>query len=159
MAGELEEEDDESEYGVRGSRRKTKSTRKARGAARSSAPRGSKKGGAGISISKPGARGKSANARGRKKATNEDDDEFINDGEEGVDAGDDLDHDDDDDDQEDDEVDKTDKKGGEETVFIDNLPNDEFEIRNMLKDVRKHIKKLERDFFEEEDSEKEEELK
>ena len=45
------------------------------------------------------------------------------------------------------------------TVFIDNLPNDEFEIRNMLKEVRKHIKQLEKQFFEEEDSEREEELK
>jgi hypothetical protein len=26
---------------------------------------------------------------------------------------------------------------GEETVFIDNLPNDEFAIRNMLKEVKK----------------------
>lgn len=47
----------------------------------------------------------------------------------------------------------------EETVFIDNLPNDEFEIRRMLKEVKKHIKTLEKCFFEEEDSEKEEELK
>jgi len=44
-------------------------------------------------------------------------------------------------------------------VFIDNLPNDEFEIRRMLKEVKKHIKTLEKQFFEEEDSEKEEELK
>ena len=48
---------------------------------------------------------------------------------------------------------------GDETVFIDNLPNDEFDIRRMLKDVRKHIKQLEKQFFEEEDSEKEDELK
>jgi hypothetical protein len=47
----------------------------------------------------------------------------------------------------------------DETVFIDNLPNDEFEIRRMLKEVKKHIKALEKQFFEEEDSEKEEELK
>lgn len=46
-----------------------------------------------------------------------------------------------------------------ETVFIDNLPNDEFDIRRMLKEVKKHIKALERQFFEEEDSEKEDELK
>jgi hypothetical protein len=44
----------------------------------------------------------------------------------------------------------------EETVFIDNLPNTETEIRAMLKDVKKHIKFLEKAFFEEEDSEKEE---
>lgn len=44
-------------------------------------------------------------------------------------------------------------------MFIDNLPNDEFEIRRMLKEVKKHIKQLEKQFFEEEDSEKEEELK
>lgn len=44
-------------------------------------------------------------------------------------------------------------------MFIDNLPNDEFEIRRMLKEVKKHIKQLEKSFFEEEDSEKEEELK
>lgn len=48
---------------------------------------------------------------------------------------------------------------GDQTVFIDNLPNDDFEIRRMLKDVRRHIKQLEKQFFEEEDSEKEEELK
>lgn len=48
---------------------------------------------------------------------------------------------------------------GDETVFIDNLPNDDFEIRRMLKEVKKHIKALEKQFFEEEDSEKEEELK
>ena len=47
----------------------------------------------------------------------------------------------------------------EETVFIDNLPSDEFEIRRMLKEVKKHIKILEKQFFEEEDSEKEDELK
>lgn len=52
-------------------------------------------------------------------------------------------------------------KGGadDNTVFIDNLPNDEFEIRRMLKEVKKHIKALEKQFFEEEDSEKEDELK
>ena len=51
------------------------------------------------------------------------------------------------------------KVAADETVFIDNLPNDEFEIRRMLKEVKKHIKQLEKQFFEEEDSEKEEELK
>jgi uncharacterized protein YfkK (UPF0435 family) len=49
--------------------------------------------------------------------------------------------------------------GDDSTVFIDNLPNDEFEIRRMLKEVKKHIKVLEKQFFEEEDSEKEDELK
>lgn len=44
-------------------------------------------------------------------------------------------------------------------MFIDNLPNDEFDIKRMLKEVRKHIKILEKQFFEEEDSEKEDELK
>jgi hypothetical protein len=47
----------------------------------------------------------------------------------------------------------------DETVFIDNLPNDEFEIRRMLKEVRETRKALEKQFFEEEDSEKEDELK
>lgn len=47
----------------------------------------------------------------------------------------------------------------DQTVFIDNLPNDEFEIRRMVKEVKKHIKALEKQFFEEEDSEKEDELK
>jgi hypothetical protein len=70
----------------------------------------------------------------------------------------DNDEEDDEDQGDEDEVEKSGKKG-DETVFIDNLPNDEFEIRNMLKDVRKQIKILERNFFEEEDSEKEEELK
>jgi len=32
----------------------------------------------------------------------------------------------------------------EQTVFIDNLPNDENEIKRMLKDVKKHIKNLEK---------------
>eukprot|EP00347_Sterkiella_histriomuscorum_P014782 403359546 len=57
------------------------------------------------------------------------------------------------------DIDKEDAVEEEETVFIDNLPNDEFEIRRMLKEVKKHIKSLEKQFFEEEDSEKEEELK
>lgn len=35
----------------------------------------------------------------------------------------------------------------EDTVFIDNLPNDENEIRRMLKEVKKHIKDLEKQFF------------
>ena len=47
----------------------------------------------------------------------------------------------------------------EDTVFIDNLPQDEAEIKRMLREVKKHIKELEKQFFEEEDSEQEEELK
>lgn len=47
----------------------------------------------------------------------------------------------------------------EDTVFIDNLPQDEAEIKRMLREVKKHIKDLEKQFFEEEDSEQEEELK
>lgn len=35
-------------------------------------------------------------------------------------------------------------KPGEEVCFIDNLPSDEFEIRRMLKEVKKHIKDLEK---------------
>mgnify|MGYP002632076789 CR=1 FL=1 len=44
----------------------------------------------------------------------------------------------------------------DDTVFIDNLPKDENQIRVMLKEVNKHIRDLERKFFEEEDSEAEE---
>jgi len=47
----------------------------------------------------------------------------------------------------------------EDTVFIDNLPNDEFEIKSMLRQVRAHIKELEKQFFEEEDSDQEDQLK
>lgn len=47
----------------------------------------------------------------------------------------------------------------EQHVYIDNLPNHEHEIQSMLRQVKKHIKALEKQFFEEEDSEKEEELK
>ncbi|CDW81830.1 mt-a70 family protein [Stylonychia lemnae] len=46
-----------------------------------------------------------------------------------------------------------------DTIFIDNLPSDEFEIRRQLQDVKRYIKQFEIRFFEEEDSEKEEELK
>jgi 16S rRNA G966 N2-methylase RsmD len=45
------------------------------------------------------------------------------------------------------------------TIFIDNLPQEDHEIRRMLKDVKRHIKELEKQFFIEEDSEQEEELK
>ena len=47
----------------------------------------------------------------------------------------------------------------EDAVFIDNLPNDEFEIRKLLKEVMKHAKLLEKQFFEDEDSEREDQLK
>ena len=47
----------------------------------------------------------------------------------------------------------------EETVFIDNLPNDEISIKAMLGQVAKHIAQLERRFFEEENSDVEEEEK
>jgi len=42
-------------------------------------------------------------------------------------------------------------------VFLDNLPNEEDQILTMLKDCRIEIKKLEEQFFEENDSELEEE--
>jgi len=42
---------------------------------------------------------------------------------------------------------------------IDILPNDEKELRFMLKEVKKSIRMMERQFFEEEDSDNEEELK
>ena len=47
----------------------------------------------------------------------------------------------------------------DDTVFIDNLPKDEASLRLMIKDVNYHIRELERQFFEEEDSEEENELK
>ena len=78
LPGDLEDEDDESEYGVRGgSRRKAKSAHKARGGAgRSSAPRGGPKRG----TAARGSRSKSTSARGRRKAAADEDEEFINDG-------------------------------------------------------------------------------
>ena len=154
LVNELEE-DDESEYGVRGSRRKGKANRKIRG--RSSATRGSKR--VGASVRGSSARG--AKAKGRKKAADDEDEDFINDGDvEGGAAGELLDEDDDaaGEDEDGADVERSGAKG-EETVFIDNLPNDEYEIRAMLKEVKKHIKLLEKQFFEEEDSEKEEDLK
>ena len=59
------------------------------------------------------------------------------------------------------EVDEANLEGDEqeETVFIDNLPNEEHEIRAMLREVKRHIAILEKQFFEEEDSEQEEILK
>lgn len=51
------------------------------------------------------------------------------------------------DDEDGEEVDAEEEDGaiaGDETVFIDNLPNEEFDIRRMLKEVKKHIKILEK---------------
>jgi hypothetical protein len=47
----------------------------------------------------------------------------------------------------------------DDTVFIDNLPKDETSIREMIKEVNFHIRELEHQFFEEEDSEAEQEMK
>jgi len=47
----------------------------------------------------------------------------------------------------------------EKTVFIDNLPKDDWALNLMIKDVNWHIRDLEKKFFEEEDSEVEEDLK
>jgi hypothetical protein len=47
----------------------------------------------------------------------------------------------------------------DDTVFIDNLPKDESSLRQMIKDVNYHIRDLEKQFFEEEDSDVEAELK
>ena len=47
----------------------------------------------------------------------------------------------------------------EETVFIDNLPNDEIAIKAMLGQVAKHIALLEKKFFDEENSDVEEDEK
>lgn len=47
----------------------------------------------------------------------------------------------------------------DDTVFIDNLPKDEASLRQMIKDVNYHIRDLEKQFFEEEDSDAEAELK
>lgn len=55
-----------------------------------------------------------------------------------------------------DEIENT---GCEDTVFIDNLPKDDWALKLMIKDVNWHIRDLEKKFFEEEDSEVEEDLK
>jgi len=47
----------------------------------------------------------------------------------------------------------------DDTVFIDNLPKDEFTLRKMIKEVNYCVRDLEKQFFEEEDSEAELELK
>lgn len=44
-----------------------------------------------------------------------------------------------------------------DTIYIDNLPNDPQQIKAMLREVRKHIIDLEKQFFEEEASEDEHE--
>ena len=59
------------------------------------------------------------------------------------------------------EVDEADLGGDEqeETVFIDNLPNDEQGIKSMLGEVRRNIINLEKQFLMEEDSDAEEDEK
>lgn len=47
----------------------------------------------------------------------------------------------------------------DDTVFIDNLPKGEGELRQMIQEVDFHIRDLEKKFFEEEDSEAEQEMK
>ena len=47
----------------------------------------------------------------------------------------------------------------DDTVFIDNLPKDEASLKNMISEVNFHIRDLEKQFFEEEDSEEEKMLK
>lgn len=47
----------------------------------------------------------------------------------------------------------------DDTVFIDNLPKDEASLKVMIKEVNQHIRMLEHQFFEEEDSDVELELK
>ena len=80
-------------------------------------------------------------------------------GEEEVDDEDEQ-HDDDEADDEEPGVPSTTRAGaGNETFLIDNMPINDFEIPRILIGVKKHIKALEKQSFEEEDSEKEEELK
>ena len=45
------------------------------------------------------------------------------------------------------------------TIFIDNLPNDEFGMRKMIAEAKRLVVENERQFFEEEDSDREERLK
>jgi hypothetical protein len=45
------------------------------------------------------------------------------------------------------------------TIFIDNLPNDEFGMRKMIAEAKRLVVEYERQFFEEEDSDREERLK
>ena len=45
------------------------------------------------------------------------------------------------------------------TIFIDNLPNDEFGMRKMIAEAKRLVVEYERRFFEEEDSDREERLK
>ena len=57
------------------------------------------------------------------------------------------------------ELEDINQDGADDTVFIDNLPKDPESLRAMIKDVNKHIRDLEKQFFEEEDSEIENDLK
>lgn len=52
-------------------------------------------------------------------------------------------------------------EGGEDanTVFIDNLPSDEFGMRKMIVEAKRLVRELEIRFFEEEDSDMEDQLK
>ena len=141
----IEEEDEESFSLPTGSRRKIKEVRKqAKSGARNS----------------KGKRGVAKSAQKPRRAKSD----FIEDGdgldeEEMGDNNCEIEGDSEDEEDPDEDEDGVHQAAGDETVFIDNLPNDEFDIRRMLKDVRKHIKQLEKQFFEEEDSEKEDELK
>jgi len=45
------------------------------------------------------------------------------------------------------------------TIFIDNLPTEEFGMRKMIAEAKRLVEELERRFFEEEDSDREERLK
>ena len=51
------------------------------------------------------------------------------------------------------------KDEADDTVFIDNLPKDTVNLKNMIREVNKQIRYLEKQFFEEEDSEIENDLK
>lgn len=57
------------------------------------------------------------------------------------------------------EENENENEDNDDNVFIDNLPKDENSIRVLLKEVNRHIRELEKQFFEEEDSEADEELK
>jgi superfamily II DNA/RNA helicase len=145
-------EEDEEEYGVRGggSRRKIKARAKAALVGRSG--RGAKKGQAPITIVKRSSssnqlkavqRGRSASGRPIKKTREDNEDEEFAEEVDGANEGDEEpDYEEGDEEEEDDEP--ATSRGaaipGEDTVFIDNLPNDEFEIRRLLKEVRRNIK-------------------
>ena len=136
-AGEDEyDEEDASEYGVRGSKRKLKAKAKADKSKKRSSSR---------SKSKTRGSAKRSLKRGRAPINEEDEYEEQND-----DNG---------NDNEEEEDEDAHFSKNDNTVFIDNLPSDDFEIKRMLKEVRKQIKLLEKAFFEEEDSEQEDALK